>query len=145
MPSSAVQASSVIIQLARDLRTVLDQQFAPVGLTSQQAGLLIHVYTGVDSPTRLAGLLGTDTAGITRLVDRLADKGLIVRHHSPGDRRAIAIRLTESGRETVPGLPAVFETAAAHMMEGLPADDVLTDLRAMIDNLAKPTDPPNRP
>ena len=145
MPSPAVHASSLIIQLARDLRTVLDQRFAGVGLTSQQAGLLIHVYTEIDSPTRLAALLGTDTAGITRLVDRLADKGLIVRHHSPGDRRAIAIRLTERGRETVPGLPAVFETAAAQMMEGLRADGVLANLKAMTANLASITDLPTRP
>ena len=109
--------SSLIIQLARNLRTVLDQRFAALGLTSQQAGLLIHVYTGADSPTRLAALLGTDTAGITRLVDRLADKGLIVRDQSPDDRRAITIQLTESGREAIPRLPTVFETVGAQMME----------------------------
>ena len=135
----------MIIQLARNLRTVLDQRFAALGLTSQQAGLLIHVYTGADSPTRLAALLGTDTAGITRLVDRLADKGLIVRDQSPDDRRAITIQLTESGREAIPRLPTVFETVGAQMMGGLPAGDVLANLKVMTANLAVPADPAQPP
>lgn len=145
MPGPAVEASSLIIQLARNLRTVLDQRFAAMGLTSQQAGLLIHVYTGIDSPTRLAALLGTDTAGITRLVDRLADKGLIVRRQSPDDRRAITIQLTESGREAIPRLPTVFETVGAQMMGGLPASDVLANLKVMTDNLAVTADPAQPP
>src|SRR5512144_1777169 len=115
MPGPGVQAASLLVRLAREVRTVLDQRFAPLGLTSQQAGLLVHVFTGQSSPRRLADLLGTDTAGVTRLVDRLQAKGLIERGADPTDRRAVAVHLTAAGRELVPELPPIFEAVGTQL------------------------------
>jgi DNA-binding MarR family transcriptional regulator len=135
MPSSGVVASSAILQLARELRTAMDQRFEPLGITSQQAGLLIHVITGVTSPRRLSELLGTDSAGTTRLLDRLEAKGLIERERDAGDRRAISIALTESGRVLVPKLPPVFEDVAADLLASLDPGRVAADVETMLGNL----------
>ena len=135
MPSSAVQASSLIVRLARELRSALDQGFAPLGLTSQQAGLLVHVFTGQSSPRGLAELLGTDTAGVTRLVDRLAAKGLVERSPDPGDRRAIVVGLTRQGTALVPQLPPVFEAVGADLTRGVDPEEAATLLRSMLANL----------
>ena len=140
MPSQSVVASSQLLRLARDLRTALDQAFAPTGLTSQQAGLLIHVYTGVTSPKAAGELLGTDSAGMTRMVDRLAAKGLLERIADTGDRRAIALRLTPAGRKLVRTLPGIFEHVAARLMVGLDPDHLLSELGRMVANLADPGD-----
>ncbi|GAA2760169.1 MarR family winged helix-turn-helix transcriptional regulator [Actinopolymorpha rutila] len=135
MPSPGVQASSLIVRLARELRTALDQRFAAFGLTSQQAGLLVHVFTGQSSPRRLADLLGTDTAGITRLVDRLEAKGLVRRAPDPADRRAVVVELTTAGRALIPELPPVFEAVATELTHGVDAGDAAELLRAMLTNL----------
>jgi DNA-binding MarR family transcriptional regulator len=140
LPSRSVIASSRLLQLARELRTALDQAFAPIGLTSQQAGLLIHVYTGVTSPKEVAELLGTDSAGMTRMVDRLAVKDLLDRTPDPGDRRAIALRLTPTGSRLVRNLPPIFEQVAGRLTAGVDPDRLFDDLGRMIDNLAR-TDP----
>lgn len=42
-------------------------------------------------PRRLAELIGTDTAGMTRLLDRLADKDLVRRTRHPDDRRSLLV------------------------------------------------------
>lgn len=135
MPSSGVLASSAILQLARELRTAMDQRFEPLGLTSQQAGLLIHLVTGVTSPRRLSGLLGTDSAGTTRLLDRLETKGLVERGRDANDRRAISVVLTDAGRALVPRLPPLFEDVASDLLVSLDPDQVAGDAQTMLDNL----------
>ncbi|MGW0231515.1 MarR family winged helix-turn-helix transcriptional regulator [Actinopolymorpha singaporensis] len=135
MPSPGVQASSLVVRLARELRTALDQRFAAFGLTSQQAGLLVHVFTGQSSQRRLADLLGTDTAGITRLVDRLAAKELVRRVPDPADRRAVVVELTKAGRSLIPELPPVFEAVAADLTRGVDPGDAAALLQTMLANL----------
>jgi DNA-binding MarR family transcriptional regulator len=135
MPSSGVLASSAILQLARELRTAMDQRFEPLGITSQQAGLLIHVVTGVTSPRRLGELLGTDSAGTTRLLDRLEAKGLVERGRDVADRRAISVALTKAGRALVSKLPPVFEDVASDLLESLDPKRVAADVETMLGNL----------
>lgn len=137
MPSTAVDVSTLILRLGRDLRTALDQRFTATGLTSQQAGLLIHVYAGRSSPKELAGLLGTDSAGMTRILDRLADKGLITRSPDPTDRRAVTVKLSEAGRALVPSLPVVFEEVSAELTRDLDASEIATVLGLMLRNLSR--------
>ena len=89
----------LVIRVARELRTFVDRQVAPLGLTMQQAELLVWTYRDrAASATDLTDLLLTDDAGVSRLVTRLEAKGLITRRVGAGDRRARALRLTPSGR-----------------------------------------------
>jgi DNA-binding MarR family transcriptional regulator len=125
----------LILRLARELRTTLDQRFEEFDLTSQQAALLIHVFTGQASPKRLADLLGTDTAAITRLVDRLEAKGLVTRSPDPVDRRAITVELTKAGRVLIPKLPIVFDSVGSEMTQGKDAGEVVVLLTSMLTNL----------
>lgn len=136
MPSPSVAAASRLLRLARDLRTALDQAFAPTGLTSQQAGLLIHVHTGVTGPKAAGELLGTDSAGMTRMIDRLAAKGLLERIPGTVDRRAISLRLTPAGDALVGTLPAIFEQVAGRLVAGLDLDRLLDEADRMGANLA---------
>jgi DNA-binding MarR family transcriptional regulator len=92
----------LVIRVARELRTFVDRQVAPLGLTMQQAELLVWTYRqrGANA-TDLTDLLLTDDAGVSRLVGRLEAKGLITRRVGLGDRRARALRLTPAGRALV--------------------------------------------
>ena len=62
---------------------------------------------GIDQVT-LAGLIAYDRTTITGVVDRLVQKGLLVRHASSRDRRARELQITEAGKRTLRGItPAV--------------------------------------
>ena len=89
----------LVISVARELRTFVDRQVAPLGLTMQQAELLVWTYRQHGaSATDLTDLLLTDDAGVSRLLRRLEAKGLITRRVGARDRRARALQLTPSGR-----------------------------------------------
>ena len=137
MPSHYVTVSTAVLRLARELRASLDRAFAETGLTSQQAALILHVFGGESSPSALAGLLGIDTAGITRMLDRLEAKGLLSRGVDRDDRRAIRVRLTSAGEELAPSLPAVFDRVSSELVGSLDLARVSHTLKTMSENLAQ--------
>ena len=116
---------TLVFKLGRDLRTAIERELSARGITMQQAALLLLANRhGGHVAGRLARPLGTDAAGLTRLVDRLEAKGLVVRESSPQDRRAIVIQLTEAGRALLPGLVAAFRGVQAQALEGLSEADL---------------------
>jgi DNA-binding MarR family transcriptional regulator len=130
---------SLLHQAARDLATTLERQLAPFGVTAQQAALLLHANRQQSSPSQLMTVLGTDTAGMTKLLDRLEAKDLIERHPNPGDRRSVVIALTEHGRELAPRLAPVFGRITKQLFSGFSTDEIrvlTTMLERMRGNLA---------
>jgi len=129
---------SLLHQVGRDLGTALERQFAPLDVTAQQAALLLHASGGSRSPSQLMAVLGTDTAGMTKLLDRLEGKGLLVRQRHPDDRRAVVIELTERGKGLIPRIPPVFGRVTRQLLAGFTAEEIarLTAmLQRMLDNL----------
>jgi len=75
---------------------------------------------------------------MTRLLDRLEDKGLIARRNHPGDRRSIVIALTDDGRGLVPHLRPVFRLVTRRLLAGFSeheAQQATAMLQRMLDNL----------
>ncbi len=63
------------------------------------------------TPREIARFLGLDPSAVTRLLDRLEAKGLLVRRRHPTDRRSVTLVLTAKGKALVPKLAACsFET-----------------------------------
>jgi DNA-binding MarR family transcriptional regulator len=136
-PALSLGGGSLLHQVARDLATALDRQLAPFGLTAQQAALLLHVSRQpAASPSQLMTALGTDTAGMTRLADRLEGKHLIKRHPNPQDRRSVLIALTEHGQALVPRLGPVFGGVTRRLFNGFSAGEI-GDLTAMLERMAE--------
>ena len=125
---------SLVYQVARDLATALERQLAPFGVTAQQAALLLHVSRGHASPRQLSRALGTDTAGTTKLTDRLEAKDLIERHRNPEDRRSVLIALTERGQALVPQLGPVFGRVNSQLFSGFSAEEIGA-LTAMLERI----------
>jgi DNA-binding MarR family transcriptional regulator len=126
------RVTALIFQLSRHLATSIDRRMAPFNVTGQQAALLVRSSVAPDStPTQLAPWLGTDNAGITRLLDRLEAKGLIVRRMSATDRRAVVVELTPAGRALIPHLVLAFRALSAQLIDGF-APDELAALEALL-------------
>jgi DNA-binding MarR family transcriptional regulator len=133
-----LSGASLLHQLARDVTTTLDRRLAPLGVTTQQAALLHNAASGGASARQLAAAVGWDTAGMTKLLDRLEGKGLIERRPNPDDRRSVVIEPTEQGLALVPALAPVFGAVARQLFDGFSDAEVAnltSSLRRMGENL----------
>lgn len=77
---------------------------------------------GVDQAT-LAGLIAYDRTTITGVVDRLAQKGLVVRQANSRDRRVRELVTTEAGRHILEKIEPAVQAAQRSMLRGLNADE----------------------
>jgi DNA-binding MarR family transcriptional regulator len=114
---------SLIPQIAKELRTALEAELSPLGITAQQGAVLMRAALGERSPRQLAYLVGTDTAGMTRLIDRLVAKGLLVRSAHPEDRRAVVVEPTEQGRALLPSVFPVFGRVGGQLLAGFSEEE----------------------
>ena len=120
-----VAVSTLVFHLGRELRTALDRRFESHGITSQQAALLLlSRLLKEPSPIKMAARLGTDAAGMTRLLDRLERKQLIVRRVSPDDRRLVLVELGPRSRHVLPRLIPEFKWAENGLLDGFKKSEV---------------------
>ncbi|HYZ01631.1 MAG TPA: MarR family transcriptional regulator [Candidatus Binatia bacterium] len=68
------------------------------GLTLTQARLLRRLVPGPQGQTELGRQLNLSPASMTRLIDRLEERGLVARQRDVGDRRRVTVRLEPLGR-----------------------------------------------
>jgi DNA-binding MarR family transcriptional regulator len=101
-------------------------------LTPVQYAALAAISTnpGVDQVT-LAGLIAYDRTTITGVVDRLVQKGFLVRHASSRDRRARELQITDAGKRTLRGITPAVESAQRLMLRGLTEKESETLLRLL--------------
>jgi DNA-binding MarR family transcriptional regulator len=78
----------------------------------------IKANPGIDQVT-LAGLIAYDRTTITGVIDRLVQKGLVVRHASSRDRRARELKITDEGKRTFRAITPAVEEAQRIMLRGL--------------------------
>jgi MarR family transcriptional regulator, temperature-dependent positive regulator of motility len=95
-------------------------------LTPVQYAALTEIATqpGLDQAT-LAGLIAYDRTTITGVVDRLVQKGLLVRQ-AGRDRRAHALEITDEGRQTLEGIEPAVEAAQRIILGGLSTSEAAT-------------------
>ncbi|WP_067966449.1 MarR family winged helix-turn-helix transcriptional regulator [Nocardiopsis trehalosi] len=74
--------------------------------------------------------------GISRLVDRMADDGLIERAGVPGDRRSTVVRLTDRGREVFWRVGREHAAAIQRRVGAVLTPDELRALRAITTKLS---------
>ena len=114
-----------INRLAMTMHEVFDHVIAPLGVTAPQWAVLIALHQGdAETPTELARFIGIDASAITRLVDHLEAKGLLVRRSHGSDRRSLIVVLTEAGRELAPKLGAISQRENEKFLGGLTEAEV---------------------
>lgn len=108
--------ASVLAAVSRDLET-------DSGLPVSWFEVLVRVSRSPDQRLRMSELATQvllSTSGLTRLVDRLDDAGLIRREACPSDRRGAFAVLTEEGRQTLEkAMPAHLESLGRHLVDPL--------------------------
>ena len=85
--------------VARALRVALEKELASEEVSPSQWMLMMALGEKEhQGQSELGKILHLDNATITRIVDKLQDKGLMVRNQDRADRRAQIVSLTDKGR-----------------------------------------------
>ncbi len=79
----------------------------------------------------LAGLIAYDRTTITGVIDRLAQKGLVVRRASARDRRSRELLITDEGGRTLEATTPAVEAAQRLMVRGLSEAEAKELIRLM--------------
>lgn len=80
-----------------------DEQIAAMEVTSAQFIILATLSMGLaKSASDLCKGISYDAGAMTRMIDRLEEKGLLKRSRDPGDRRLVNLELTEKGNAALP-------------------------------------------
>lgn len=109
----------LIYLTARDMKNYAEKLLKPYDLTLEQFHLLKHMSpdTGM-SQRELGELVNKTPANITRILDRLELKYLVVRRSSTEDRRASWVVLTDRGQTLVREVMTIFESFSSQFTQG---------------------------
>jgi DNA-binding MarR family transcriptional regulator len=92
-------------------------------LTPVQARLLCVLLAGPRGMAELAQCFGVEKAALTGLMDRAERRGLARRSAVPGDRRALQVTLTETGRQAAIAFHAEVSAELGRLVSPLAARD----------------------
>jgi MarR family 2-MHQ and catechol resistance regulon transcriptional repressor len=100
-----LQLMGLLVRTHRKLTETLGRELEQsVGIPLVWFDVLIHI-GGAPEGRLTMSKLSTDvaltTGGVTRLVDRMVDAGLVARQNCPNDRRSVHVVLTPQGHETL--------------------------------------------
>ncbi|MDD4886880.1 MAG: MarR family transcriptional regulator [Thiomonas sp.] len=115
----------------------LEHQMQALDLTGTQWHPLLHVHQGCDTVAACAREMQTDAGAMTRMLDRLEAKGLLVRERSVSDRRVVNLVLTPRGTEIAAQIPHVLAEVLNEHLRGFSAEEfaqMLTLLQRFITN-----------
>src|ERR1700688_555377 len=112
--------TSWLFQTCIKLQTSLDRRFLRLGMTMQEANVLLRcVEARRISPVQLAIALGRDKGKITRFVDRLESSRLLTRDIDPRDRRFSILKPTAKGKQVARGLGSLFDSIREELFVGI--------------------------
>jgi len=131
-----------IIRLVNRLRVELidamDRELSQFDISAPQLFVLASVANKeADSAAGLCKSISYDPGAMTRMIDRLEQKGLVRRVPNPDDRRAMNLELTSAGKALYPQLTLAKETVQAQFLRGFAKGEVQlleSLLNRMLDN-----------
>ena len=128
-----------IMDVARMLKTYADQLARQFGISRAQWSVLVRLDRSEGlKQSELAEMLDLQPISLTRLLDRLAENGLIERRDDPNDRRANRLYLTPAARPLLERLEGLGKAMMATVLEGLDTkanERLLGELALIKDNL----------
>jgi DNA-binding MarR family transcriptional regulator len=130
LPEPAAMAAATSVMRAQQIvSTAMDRALRPLGLTFARYEVLMllrFARQGALPITRVGERLMVHPTGITKLVDKLEEQGLVRREANPNDRRGTLAHITPEGRATA----ETATRAVSQVRFGADLDD--EDLEALV-------------
>jgi len=104
----------------RELFPFMPKEWLEMDLTAGQLRALLLLYT--NGPTRMSDIsasLRVSMATATGVIDRMVERGIVVRESDPNDRRIVRCRMSREGEELVSGLWLAWSKRAEVMLRAL--------------------------
>ena len=118
-PSHSAEGVVALLRTTDVLRRILSGVVERQGITLQQYNVL-RILRGAGSdglPTlEIAQRMIEESPGVTRLLDRLENKGLARRERCPHDRRQVTCRITPTGLRVLTRLAAPLDAASSGLL-----------------------------
>ena len=137
---AALDLWSDLLRVTGTVRGLLAERLdTELGMVPEEVDLLMRLEEAPEQRLRMADAsrsLQLSKSGVTRLVDRLAERGLVERAACPSDRRVVYAGLTAEGRRAVvEAAPLLVAGAVGHLADHLKArelDALQSSLRKII-------------
>lgn len=138
VPEGGLSVGYLMARARASLLAGLDAELARFGLNAMQYAVLKHLADGnARTAADLCRHMYYDTGSMTRILDRLEEKGLLRRERCEDDRRVVFLRVAAAGRAQLPRLRAVGSRVLDEHLAGFNAAEVeslKTYLGRMIEN-----------
>lgn len=122
------------------LKAFEEELFGQVGLSAQQYNtlrLLKSVYPGSMPTLVLGSRLISRAPDMTRLLDKLEQRGLLQRERRPENRRVVEVTISETGRKLLDELASQVEECHRKQLGHLSAED-LRQLASLLKEAREP-------
>ena len=120
----------------------VDQHMQPLELTGMQWEPVLMLWLKrADTVAGLARVSQMGFASMSRMLDRLEQKQLLVRQRSDSDRRVVNLTLTDKGRDAAAAIPPVVrDELSRHLQDFSPEEtgQLVSMLNRMLENGARP-------
>ena len=122
----------------------MEKELEPLNVTSAQFLIMVGIaHRRAQTLGEFTQYLGYDSAAMKRLLDRLEDKGLIMRVRCNYDRRTWVLQLTNEGMELYPKIMQAVGAVHARTLGALSVEEV-DQLRRSLQSMIAPVESSNQ-
>jgi DNA-binding MarR family transcriptional regulator len=116
---------TLITRARSSLLSSFDTELEPFGVTGAQFEVLKNLArSDNETAASLCRALHYDTGSMTRMLDRLQEKGLVSRERDTSDRRLVFLRLTPAGEALIPKIRPALRRALRRHLSGFTSEEV---------------------
>ena len=116
----------------RELLPIVPKEMLELDLTMPQLKVVLLLF--LNGPLRMSVLasdLGVSLATTTGIVDRLVERGIVLRESQPDDRRVVLCRLSDEGNRLTSGLWHSARERTRKLLEAAPPSHLLLITEAL--------------
>lgn len=123
---SLMELMITMTQVSRSYKAACDKVAAQYELTQAVAWPIVAISRMGEGvrPGIIADAVGIEPSSVVRLIDQLADSGLIERRDDANDRRAKLLYLTDEGRKKVKQIETALIPLRRQLLEGLTDEEL---------------------
>ncbi|MNZ61824.1 Multiple antibiotic resistance protein MarR [compost metagenome] len=116
---------------------MLDKYLAHLDITAAQFKVLFFIGRNrANTPAELCRELSLDSGSMTRMLDRLEKKELLLRQPCPNDRRSVRLQLSKAGEAVNAQAPEIASAAMNDLVDCLSAEELQT-LTGLLDKVLR--------
>ncbi len=130
----ALTAVTIIMQILRNLKHAGSEVMADVELSYPQSMIIfVLLEKGTATVSELSQQMKITPSVVSRMVDRLVEKDMVVRTRDEQDRRVVFVSLSDKGRNFLEGIAAYHADKVRDLWAAVSEKDKRTFLKLLRD------------